>query len=776
MAAPSRMQSLTTLRNANMDVAFATAFGTLVGGSFMVGFIQHLGGSDLWIGWVTGLPALAGLFQIPGAAFGRSRASFMSFVQVGGGLWRLFHWPLVILALVAWPSNVKLSLVLLCVGMAGIATQFVGPSYNEWIGNIVPERSRGWYFSQRTLVSSAVGMIVGMVGAWLLDRFKGTPLEAQGFALVFGLAVVMGAISWVYFKKMSDLKRETTEKFSLASVVNVVREPFADKNFRRVIIFIGVFWMGGGFAGNLFSAYALESLNMPYLVLQMTSVTSTLGTILTVKMWGWLADRYGNKPILLLLLIGVTFTPVMWISTSPLLQLWQNATILIGGHIFAGVFWSGIGVTTMNLYLATSTPEKRGNYLASVLTVQAVVTFVAPLIGAMVMAALREPLGAVAAYKVVFFISMVGRALGAISLIPVREKGSTSFGEAVRNLAKVRPGGVAAMRAMRAVADDRDRQSAIRRVGEAQFTLATDELVMALSDPSPRVRREAAMALGRMGTAEAGEALITFVQEQPEHVEEETLEALANTPHQKTARILMGFLDDPSPILRRAAAKALGKVSDPMSAEALGYAARQPGDPDLRRASIQALRVMEERSAHNYHDALFDNHPSVRTAAAEAVAELEISELAEPLRQSLDWLMDEGASETAYALGVVGVPEDIELIVKTAKNAVGKAKVRRCLLGVARLMGVEDEAYRLLTMDEVGRENLLLQRARPLMRKDRDLRAAMDEYSEGHEAAAILILTKRPELHVLRCLAEKDIPEGFLVTILVYLRKISTEP
>lgn len=772
MAAPSRLETLDTLRTANLDVAFATAFGTLVGGSFLVGFIQHLGGSDVAIGLASGIPALAGLMQIPGAAFGRSQHSFKKFVQVGGGLWRLFYLPFVILALVTFPKDIRLSLLLLCIACASVATQFVGPIYNEWIGNLVPERSRGWYFSQRTIIASITGMVVGMAGAVLLDQFKGTPREAQGFALVFGIGAITAALSWYFFQKMSDLRREVVEKTSLKSIVEVVKGPFQDKNFRKIMVFTGVFWIGGGFVGNLFSAYALETLHMHFTVLQMTSVSSTLGTILTVKIWGFLADRYGNKPILALNVLGVTFTPIMWLSTAPGNDF-RNAAILIGGHTFAGIFWSGIGITAMNLYLSVSPIDKRANYLASVTTVQAIVTFIAPTIGASVMAALRVPMGPEAAYKTLFLISMCGRFIGLLALIPVKEYGSYSLGETVRNLSKVSPRGVAALRAMRKGTDDKARESAIRAVGQSQLTIATDELAIALADPSPRVRREAAEALSRMGTPEAGRALAKFISDHPDLVEEETLVALGFTSGKDNAEILTGFLEDPSPILRRAAAKALGRINDPVAIAALDRAVRQPGDPDLRRAAIQALRIMGSADPDHFREALFDQHPSIRTAAAEAVAELEITDLAESLRKSLENLRDEGSSEAAYALGVVGQPSDVAVIVSAAEATANPAKRKRCLLGIARLMECERDVYRFFTMDEVVRDNALLQRVRPLLKKHPVLKKAIDAYADGHEKQAMLILCEESGVSELLPLAESGLESGFLVTLLAYLRKMN---
>ena len=40
MHQPNRLEAIRTLRYANLDAAFATAFATLVSGTFLVGFIK----------------------------------------------------------------------------------------------------------------------------------------------------------------------------------------------------------------------------------------------------------------------------------------------------------------------------------------------------------------------------------------------------------------------------------------------------------------------------------------------------------------------------------------------------------------------------------------------------------------------------------------------------------------------------------------------------------------------------------------------------------------
>ncbi|MES1227671.1 MAG: MFS transporter, partial [Armatimonadota bacterium] len=298
------------------------------------------------------------------------------------------------------------------------------------------------------------------------------------------------------------------------------RAPLQDRNFVRLLAFTGAFAASQTFAGNFFAAYALESLNLPFFNLTLTGIAHACGTVATVRAWGYLSDKYGNKPVLTLAMFGVILTPGMWLLCHAN-QTGFNTALLLTGHVFNGIVWSGVGVTQFNLNMGTGKAEHRANSLALLSAVTAVCGAIAPMLGSSLLTGLSFSMDRFHAYHITFVVTIVIRIFALVMLIPVHERGATSIRSTLRQLRKVKPSGVAALRAMQSSETEHSRAGAIERVGENQMTLATDELSKALSDPSPRVRRQAALALGRLGTKEAGRALLQHIHNHPDLIDEE---------------------------------------------------------------------------------------------------------------------------------------------------------------------------------------------------------------------------------------------------------------
>ncbi|MBS1724890.1 MAG: MFS transporter [Armatimonadetes bacterium] len=764
----SRLDALRNLQTANLDVAFATAFATLVGGTFLIGFIQYAGGSDRWIQLAVALPSLMGLFQIPGAIWGRRFNGYKRFVAPGGWVWRLLYIPLFALPLVPWPGQERLIVLAFCIALATAANQLVSPIYNDWIAELVPAESRGWYFSRRTAVSTAVGMGVAFIGGVMLDQLQKKNMSGTGFSILFAAGSVCAMVSMFFFLRMKDTERANPIQAGLKDSLKLMVRPAGDRNFQRVLVFTVVFMVSATLAGGLYVAFARESLQLSYTAIQLTQVAHAIGTVAFANMWGYLADKYGNKPLLAILMIGATITPFVWLVCRPG-QPEFSTIVLVIGHLFNGLVWSGIAVCQMNLYIATAKTEDRANYLGMVFAVQAFTGAIAPLIGGEMMHFFRGTMPVENAYKSIFVAVMLVRVVSFLTLLPVREEGSTELRETFGHLRKVNTQGIRALRKLTRTGDPVQRAEAIAEVGSAQMALASAELLKALSDPSPLVRRHAARALGRLDDPAAAAALTQFVTNNRELVEEETLEALGDMAATGASQAVTSFLNDPRSPMRRQAAKTLGRLGEVHSLGALEAAASDPTDPDLRRAAIQALRLLSARDSTPFiGKALQDPAPSVRSAAAEAVSELGLVELADEVRAALQVYADSYSSELAYALGCVGSREDLPALLQSAAKAASSTTRRRCLLGIAKMLGVEQQFYRLLGQTGLSRDQELVALLKPAYQKSKKLREAVQVYSLGDEKEAVALLVKSHLAPELGFAAEHFVPEMFLVLALAY--------
>jgi hypothetical protein len=281
--------------------------------------------------------------------------------------------------------------------------------------------------------------------------------------------------------------------------------------------------------------------------------------------------------------------------------------------------------------------------------------------------------------------------------------------------------------------------------------------------------------LARLRDPRSTSELIHQIEAHPDLLEEETIWALGTLGDPEAAPALIKTLESPRPLIRRAAANSLGRIGfdNPDVTSALNRAAADPNDPDLRRAALQALRWLgSQDSSDVFCDAVMDPLPSVRIAAAEAVAELNIRSAAPGLRTAIAEFSDEASSETAYALGVVGSLDDLSLILTEAAESRSMITRRRCLLGVARLLDVEQEAYRLLLRDGMDRDTTLIEMLRPKARRTGGwIDRALTAYASGDEKAALAALYEATHFDWLTPLVNQPVEELFLIAACAIAKK-----
>jgi HEAT repeat protein len=756
-AGDERFKRLRALSIANWDMAFATAFATLVGGNFQSEFVRWLTSSDRVRAFMVAAPAILGLLQVPGSLWAERFPSYKRFVFWGALMWRVWWLPVIFLPLA--PSGFpKLEVFIFCVLISATGLFLVNSVYITWLSELVPASHRGWYFSRRHAIANVVALLVGFPASLFVDALRDQGNLPEALTFVFALGVIFGGISFWFYCRMPDTLRSSVSRMSLLGHLKMLGQPLKDRPFRRLVVFLIVFVFAQMVAAPFFFYYAREVLHLSLLELQLLGGCMVAATLVSAPFWGQVSDTYGNKPVVFLSALLLGSGPLAWVFTYPGRDAW-NMTVLVIGHLLAGVAWTGVIVGQGNLVLAVAKPETRGLALGVTQAITALVGGLAPLAGGEFMEHTKALFGETGRYSVLFTLNALLRLFSVAFLINIADPTSMRIREFLRHLAGVRPSGVIALRRLSAVSDTREKIEAIRALSRAGMRFAESELVNLLYHPAPDVRKEVARALGSVGGKRARDALVALLEHHPELVEEEMLEALGHIGDPQVTGALVRYLENPSSALRRASARALGLLR---AREAVGELMRvieTSEDGELRRSAVQALRAIgDPQCASIIPRALHDPDPGVRVAAAETCADLHLKECLTSLRQRLE--QDEIPDpEVAYAVGVVGEEGDLRAILRAAKRMRIQVAQRRALLGAARLLKVEAELYQFFLRDELEKDLAVMALAR--RRPDLPLASAYQLYREHQEREAVRLLaeaTKDPRLHVL---TEEAPQEGF---------------
>jgi HEAT repeat protein len=171
-------------------------------------------------------------------------------------------------------------------------------------------------------------------------------------------------------------------------------------------------------------------------------------------------------------------------------------------------------------------------------------------------------------------------------------------------------------------AEVEERIAAVKQIGDGQHTSALPHLAETLrEDIDAGVRYQAALTLAKFADPATTNDLLNALREDDLWVRVAVTDALIRIG-QPSVTGLIEALRDENHAVRRAAAKALGKIGAGVAAKSL-QGALLDVDTDVRRFAAEALgRIGDEGSINVLAEALRDEHERVRQAAAGALVKI----------------------------------------------------------------------------------------------------------------------------------------------------------
>lgn len=424
----------TTLRASTLDGVFATFFGSVTTGVLLTNFLLELGATSVEIGLLSSIPMFVNLLQPLGAYLGdRTTSRHWYSIFIFGS--SRFLWVILLLLIMTGMSDSPTERHQLLMWTLGIVfvTHILGSlgsaSWFSWMAALVPRRLRGRYFGVRNSAANLMNLICVPLMGWGVSTWKGGAI--QGYSIVLLLGIVAGLLSLVFQWFMIDVnpqapipeskdvaRRDSTESAS---------RWFKDTNFLIFLLYFGSWTFAVNLSVPFYSLYMLDNLHLDVGLVTLYGSLTAGANLLMLMVWGKLADRIGNRPLLLGIGILVAVTPLFWLATgSNPASLWIGLPLI---HVLRGSTWAAIDLCIHNMQMSVAPLRSQSGYFA----IAAAITGVSGALGTTAGGFLAQ-LSSIGGLAGLFALSAAVRLLALLPLVFVQEHRSQPLIQAWREV------------------------------------------------------------------------------------------------------------------------------------------------------------------------------------------------------------------------------------------------------------------------------------------------------------------------------------------------------
>ena len=418
-----------TLKASTIEGVFAAVFESATTGLLLSNFLLQLGATSVEIGILSAIPMLVNFLQ-PLGAYIADRTTSRHWYNLGiFGASRLL-WMVLVVAIVSGPDRANhqqlLEWTLASVLGASVLAAFATSNWFSWMAAVVPHRLRGRYFGFRNSATSLVTLLGVPVMGLFVSAWGDNPI--LGYGVVLFLGVLAGVISLAYQFLMVDVNpqiygkdpetdrvKDKKEKTTTDFVPSVLK----DSNFLMFIVYFSVWTFAVNLSAPFFNVYLLRDLSLDVNLVTIYTSLSSGANLLLLMFWGKLADRWGNRPLLIAVGLVVAVTPLLWLGTGNYpFAVWVWLPLL---HLLGGTTLGAIALCTNNIQMEIAPIEQPSSYFA----IAAAVSGVAGALGTTAGGFLAELPGM--SLEGLFALSAAVRLVGLLPLILVREPRSLSI-------------------------------------------------------------------------------------------------------------------------------------------------------------------------------------------------------------------------------------------------------------------------------------------------------------------------------------------------------------
>ena len=629
----------------------------------------------------------------------------------------------------------------------------------SWMADLIPENIRATFFGRRATTVRAVNLLWFFGATFALDHLKIIDIFYV-YAAIFAVGGLVGVIDIV----MHALIPEPVSKTDAHPIGwREFTEPLRNRNFMGFSLAIGAWSFSTNVLGPFVAPYITASpeqggIGAPMTWLGINAAIIQITMVATGTAWGIVMDRFGRKPAVLL---GALHPLPMWVGCFFMTQSNYPYMLIITAAIaglMAPGFWDGMGQLMLTL-----TPQKNRNaylswHMALVALISAGGSFLGGKLGDLLSSFHYELWQGffIGGFHMVALVSGVLSVGSVLVLLKIREGSERPVGFVVSRL--FTPGVFRTFLNLNTIGgapSSDEAVRALRTMDGASSHIAIDEMVHRLDDPDPEVREEAARALGRIGLSdpEAVDALVSRLRDSQSTIRPDAAQALGQigdpraipalveglacplpevqdacahalqaikkpVRSTRTARAirrmedasdgltvtdLVGRLDDPDPMVREEAARALGRVGSEEAVDALVHRLLDRGSAIRPDAALALGDIGDPRAIPALTQGLSDGSPEVQDACARALGDIGGRQAVRHLLRLLEEKRpDRVIASTAEAVSKLGILEAAWEILPRMHEAANPVLRRQLAIAMGNLLGHPGEFYVYLTGEKIA--------------------------------------------------------------------------
>jgi HEAT repeat protein/predicted MFS family arabinose efflux permease len=531
--------------------------------------------------------------------------------------------------LTQYGQEAVLAFVLVTVAAFGLFRAIGFTAFYPWQQEQVPDTVRGKYTAIKNTLASLASLLAVTVAGYIL----GSDPTLNRFMIVIALGVVFGAVSvWTasHIPGGAPRREDPEQQSSWREMVAAGRDP----NFVRYLAGAGLVALALGPLTSFVPLFMNEEVGLTSDQVVWLATGVLVGGLVSSYLWGWLADRYGSKPVMDFGVYLLPLLPLAWLLMPQ--QVAWSLYVALGIALAQGLITTGWSIGSGRLLFVGVVPvDKKSAYMALYYAVMGIAGGLGQWFGGRLVdlsAGLSGQwwIATLDPYTPLFLAGILFTLAGSLLLRRVRADSEVTTRQFAEMFLRGNP--FLAMESLVRYHRARDEEQAVamtERLGSARSPLTVEELLEALHDPRFFVRFEAVVSIARHG------------------------------PDPQLTEAMIQTLEGDEPALSTVAAWALGRLGDERALEALRRGL------DARYRSVQAHCA---RSLGNLDD---------RTVLPVLLARLEDEQ-------------DVGL-QLAFAstLGKLGAVEAMGPLQSLLRSASGEDARLEFALALARLVGEE---------------------------------------------------------------------------------------